>query len=176
MTVREGSIEGFLEQQGVELVPVHRSECNRFGLELPTMPGWDLVPEHLFPHATAVLCSPANAVDGFVPNAMALVGKFTRSVDPISLLECGFGDSRALPGWVEVSRDRAPLCGLPSVSIAGRYDWDGRTLFARTRYVVVHHIVDQYLVQMTVTLPDLTRARLGWAAEEFVDEVRIGYE
>lgn len=176
MTIREQSIESLLQQQGVELVPVHRSECSRFGFELPTMPGWDLVPEHLFPDATAVLCSPADAVDEFVPNAMALVGKLTRSVDPISLLECGFGDSRALPGWVEVSRDRAPLRGLPSVSISGRYDWAGRTLFAWTRYVVVHHIVDQYLVQMTVTLPDQARDRLGRAAEEFVDEVRIGYE
>ena len=176
MTTRELSIQGFLQQQGVELVPVHRTECNRFGLELPTMQGWDVVPEHLFPHATAVLCSPADAVDGFVPNAMALVGKLTRSVDPTVLLECGFGDSRDLPGWVEVSRDRAPLRGLPSVSIAGRYEWDGHLLFARTRYVVVHHIVDQYLVQMTVTLPDLSRARLGWAAEQFVDEVQIGYE
>ncbi|MBY4131618.1 LpqN/LpqT family lipoprotein [Rhodococcus fascians] len=176
MTTREHSIENFLQQQDVELVPVHRSECNRFGLELPTMPGWDVVPEHLFPHATAVLCSPADAVDGFVPNAMAVVGKLTRSVDPMVLLESGFGDSRALPGWVEVSRDRAPLRGLSSVSIAGRYEWDGHLLFAWTRYVVVHHIVDQYLVQLTVTLPDLSRTRLGWAADEFVDGAKIGYE
>ena len=158
------------------MVPVHRDECDRFGLELPTLPDWEVVPEHLFPHAAAVLCSPANTVEGFVPNAMALVGKLTRSVDPMSLLEHGFGDSRALPGWVEVSRDRAPLRGLPSVSIAGRYDWEGRLLFARTRYVIVHHIVDQYLVQLTMTVPDPLRNRLGWLAAEFVDEVRIGYE
>ncbi|KQU58228.1 hypothetical protein ASG84_16480 [Rhodococcus sp. Leaf278] len=169
-------MQSFLQQQGVELVAVHRSECNRFGLELPALPGWDVVPEHLFPHATAVLCSPVNAVDGFVPNAVTLVGKLSRSVDPMVLLESGFGDSRALPGWVEVSHDRDPLRGLPSVSIAGRYEWDGHLLFARTRYVVVHHIVDQYLVQLTVTVPDASRARSGWVADEFVDEVRIGYE
>ncbi|WP_051047950.1 LpqN/LpqT family lipoprotein [Rhodococcus sp. AW25M09] len=164
----------FLNRQGVELVPAHRSECDRFGLDLPALPGWDAVPEHLFPHATTVLCSSENAVDGFVPNAMVLVGKLTRSVDSKSLLECGFGDSRVLPGWLEVSRDRAPLRGLPSVSIAGRYEWDGHLLFARTRYVVVHHIVDQYLVQVTVTLPDSLRDRMGRLADEFVDEVRIG--
>ncbi|MEK8070610.1 LpqN/LpqT family lipoprotein [Rhodococcoides navarretei] len=167
-------MQSFLQQQGVEPVPVHLDECSRFGLELPTMPGWDVVPEHLFPHATAVLCSPANAVDGFVPNALALVGKLTRSVDPVSLLECGFGDTRTLPGWVEVSRDRASLRGLPSVAIAGRYEWDGHLLFARTRYVVVHHIVDQYLVQLTVTVPDSLRQKLFCAADEFVDEVLIG--
>lgn len=176
MTVREPSIESFLQQHGVELLPVHRGECDRFGLELPTLPDWDVVPEHLFPHATTVLCSPANAVDGFVPNAMVLVGKLTRSVDPKSLLECGFGDSRALPGWAEVSHDRSQLCGLPSVSIAGRYEWDGHLLFARTRYIAVHHIVDQYLVQVTVTLPDSLRDRMGRLADEFIDEMRIGRE
>ena len=175
MTVQEKTIASFLHQQGVELAPVHRSECDRFGLELPTLPDWDLVPEHLFPHATVVLCSSANAVDGFVPNVVVLVGKLSRSVDPDSLLECGFGDSRALAGWVEVSHDRDPFRGLPSVSIGGRYDCDGRVLFARTRYAVVHHIVDQYLVQMTATLPDSLRHRLSWAADEFVDEVQIGH-
>lgn len=174
MTVREGSIEGFLEQQGVELVPVHRSECNRFGLELPKMPGWDLVPEHLFPHATAVLCSPANTIDGFVPNVVVLVGKLSRSVHPESLLDCGFGDSRALPGWVEIGHDRDPFRALPAVSIAGRYDCDGRLLFARTRYVVVHHIVDQYLIQVTVTVPDSLRQKLSCAADELIEDMRIG--
>jgi hypothetical protein len=167
-------MQSVLQQQGVELVPVHLDECDRFGLELPALPGWDLVPAHLFPHATAVLCSPTDAVDGFVPNAAVLTGKLTRSLDPQTLLACGFGDSRALPQWIDVSYDRDPFCGLPSVSIAGRYDWDGRTLFARTRYVVVHHIVDQYLVQLTVTLPDQMRSRLLCVADEFVDEVRIG--
>lgn len=171
MTTRQRSIKSFLQQQGVELAPVHLDECNRFGLDRPALPGWDVVPEHVFPHATAVLCSPANAVDGFVPNAVTLVGKLTRSVDPTALLECGFGDSRELPGWVEVSHDRALLRGLPSVSIGGRYEWDGNLLFARTRYVVVHHIVDQYLVQLTVTLPDRVRSRLGWAADQFVNDV-----
>lgn len=174
MTVRERSIEAFLQQQGVELVPVHRYECDRFGLELPVPPDWEFVPEHLFPHATAVLSSPANAVDGFVPNTVVLVGKLSRSVDPESLLEYGFGDSRALPGWVEVGHNRDSFRGLPAVSIAGRYDCDGRLLFARTRYVIVHHIVDQYLVQVTVTVPDSLRQKLFCAADDFVAEVRIG--
>ncbi|MGB2721344.1 MAG: LpqN/LpqT family lipoprotein [Rhodococcus sp. (in: high G+C Gram-positive bacteria)] len=174
MTVREKSIEAFLQQQGVELVPAHRAECDRFGLELPTPPGWEVVPEHLFPHATAVLCSPTDAVDGFVPNAVVLVGKLSRSVHPESLLEYGFGDSRALPGWVEIGHDRDPFRGLPAVSTAGRYDCDGRLLFARTRYVVVHHIVDQYLVQVTVTVPDSLRQKLSCAADEFIDGARIG--
>ena len=174
MTVREKSIQAFLQQQGVELVPVHRDECNRFGLELSTPPDWDVVPEHLFPHATAVLCSPANTVEGFVPNAVVLVGKLGRAVRPESLLDCGFGDSRALPGWVEIGHDRDSFRGLPAVSIAGRYDCDGRLLFAWTRYVVVHHIVDQYLVQVTVTVPDSLRHKLSCAAHEFIDEMRIG--
>lgn len=174
MTVRQRTVYTYLQQQGVELAPVHRDECDRFGLELPVLPDWEAVSEHHFPHATAVLCSPANAVDGFVPNAVVLVGKLARSVDPDALLECGFGDARALPGWVEISHDRGSFCGLPSVSIAGRYDCAGRLLFARTRYVVVHHIVDQYLVQVTVTVPDSLRQRLSCAADEFVDELRIG--
>ncbi|MDZ7929211.1 MAG: LpqN/LpqT family lipoprotein [Rhodococcus sp. (in: high G+C Gram-positive bacteria)] len=174
MTVRERTIETFLRQEGVELVPVHRGECDRFGLELPTPPDWEAVPEHYSPHATAVLCSPANAVDGFVPNAVVMVGKLSRSVDPESLLQYGFGDSRALPGWVEIGHDRDPFRGLPAVSTAGRYDCDGRLLFARTRYVVVHHIVDQYLVQVTVTVPDSLRQTLSCAADEFMDGVRIG--
>lgn len=68
-------MQGVLQQRGVELAPVHLDECARFGLELPALPGWDLVPAHLFPHATAVLCSPTDAVDGFVPNAAVLTGK-----------------------------------------------------------------------------------------------------
>lgn len=169
-------MQSFLQQHGVELVPVHLDECDRFGLELPALLGFDLVAAHLFPHATAVLCSQANAVDGFVPNAVVLVGKLTLSVDSDALLECGFGDSRALPGWVETGHDRDPFRGLPAISIAGRYDCDGRLLFARTRYVVVHHIVDQYLVQVTVTVPDSLRQKLSCAAEKFIDEVRIGRE
>lgn len=168
------SIEDFLRHQNVELVPVHRAECDRFGLELPTPADWEIVPDHLLPHATVAVCSPANAVDGFVPNALALVGKLTRSVDSTSLLECGFEDSRALPGWVEVGRSRDPIRGIPAVAIAGRYNCDGRLLFARTRYTVVHHIVDQYLVQVTVTVPDSTRERLSAAADEIVEQTRLG--
>lgn len=174
MRTQERSIEAFLEQNGVELAPVHRSECDRFGLELPTIPGWEFVAEHHFPHATAVLCSPENMVDGFVPNAVVMVGKMSRSVDPDALLACGFADSRALPGWVELSHDRTAFRGLPSISIAGRYEWGGRSLFARTRYTVVHHIVDQYLVQVTVTLDDSLRRRMSRSADDIVDEVRIG--
>ena len=175
MTVQEGSIESVLQRQGVELISVLRGECDRFGLELPTLPDWEVVPEHLFPHATAVLCSPANAVDGFVPNVVVLVGKLSRSVDPDSLLERGFGDSRALPGWVEVGHDIDSFRDLPAASIAGRYDCAGRLLFARTRYAVVHHIVDQYLIQVTITVPDSLRRQLSWATDEFVDGVRIGH-
>ncbi|MDV8023919.1 LpqN/LpqT family lipoprotein [Rhodococcus sp. IEGM 1330] len=174
MTVRERTIETYLQQEGLELASVHRGECDRFGLELPTLPDWEVVPEHLFPHATAVLHSPVNAVEGFVPNAVVLVGKLSRSVHPESLLDCGFGDSRALPGWVEIGHDRDSFRGLPAVSIAGRYDCDGRLLFARTRYVVVHHIVDHYLVQVTVTVPDSLRQKLSCSANEFIDDVRIG--
>lgn len=176
MTVQERTISSFLWQHDIEFVPVHLGECARFGLELPMVQGWGPVADHLFPHATAVLCSPASTVDGFVPNAVVLVGKLTRSVDPYLLLEHGFADSRALPGWVETSHDLDQFRGLPSVSIAGRYDWEGRSLFARTRYVVVHHIVDQYLVQVTVTLPDSLSNRSSRAVNEFVDEVRIGRE
>ena len=176
MTAREPSIETYLQQRGVELVPVRRSACGRFGLEVPALPRWGVVPEHLFPHATAALCSPEDAAEGFVPNAMVLVGKLTREVDPHVLLDCGFGDSRALPGWVEASHDRSPHCGLPSVSISGRYEWDGHLLFARTRYTLVHHIVDQYLVQATVTVTDSLRNRMSGLADEFVDGVRIGRE
>lgn len=174
MTVRERTMGTYLQQQGVELAPVHRDECDRFGLELPVLPDWEAVSEHHFPHATAVLSSPVNAVEGFVPNAVVLVGKLSRSVHPESLLDCGFGDSRALPGWVEIGHDRDSFCGLPAVSIAGRYDCDGRLLFARTRYVVVHHIVDQYLVQVTVSVPDSLRQTLSCAVDAFVDEVRFG--
>ncbi|OZD82068.1 hypothetical protein CH273_09535 [Rhodococcus sp. 05-339-2] len=174
VTVAERTIQTFLQQEGVELVPVHRDECDRFGLELSTQPDWEVVAEHLFPHATAVLWSPANTIDGFVPNVVVLVGKLSRSVHPESLLDCGFGDSRALPGWVEIGHDRDPFRALPAVSIAGRYDCDGRLLFARTRYVVVHHIVDQYLIQVTVTVPDSLRQKLSCAADELIEDMRIG--
>ncbi|WP_157889857.1 LpqN/LpqT family lipoprotein [Rhodococcoides fascians] len=87
----------------------------------------------------------------------------------------GSADSRALPEWIDVSYDRDPFCGLPSVSIAGRYEWDGRTLFARTRYVVVHHIVDQYPrpIDGYPARPDEVSLALGDRCIR--DEVRIGH-
>ena len=62
----------------------------------------------------------------------------------------GFGDGRAMPGWVEREASTASWVGWPSRFIRGTYVAQGLEAAVTTRYAVVGEGT-QYLVQLTVT-------------------------
>ena len=63
--------------------------------------GWQTLDPAQFPGATQVTVEPNLVENGFAPNAVLLVGKLSHSIDPEALMALGFGDGRAMPGWVE---------------------------------------------------------------------------
>ena len=129
----------------------------------------------MFPHAAAVYFDDANKVDEVVPNLVVLVGSLSRVVDADALLAHGFDDSRALPEWTELTRDRDNFCGLPSAAVSGRYRFGDRDLAGRTRYTVAHPLVDQYLVQVTATILASQWTSLDSELETWTDAVTVGH-
>ncbi|MGA9873057.1 MAG: LpqN/LpqT family lipoprotein [Rhodococcus sp. (in: high G+C Gram-positive bacteria)] len=164
----------YLTEQGVDLRPASHDECCRLHLALAAPPGWRQVPELEVPHAAAAYFDEANIMDGFAPNVVVLVGALSRAVAAHDVLAHGFADSRALPEWTEITRDDENFCGQPSVSISGRYRVADRYLIGRTRYTIVHPLVDQYLVQVTATISASQRDTLGPGLEELSDAVTVG--
>lgn len=168
------TISDYLADEAVDLNPASLDECSRIGIAFHHRVGWHKAPESMFPHAAAVYFDDANKVDKFAPNLVVLVGSLSRVVDADELLAHGFEDSRALPEWTELTRDRGNFCGLPSVSVSGRYRIGDREFVGRTRYTVVHPLVDQYLIQVTATISATQWTSMGVELETWTDAVTVG--
>ena len=168
------TISQYLDEQRVDLSTASVDECSRLDIVLTQPAGWKRAPETMFPHAAAVFFDDTQVVEGFAPNVVVLIGALSRAVDAEEMLSYGFNDSRALPEWTEITRDRDQFCGLPSASVCGRYRNSEHQLVGRTRYTVVHPLVDQYLVQVTATISASQWATLGSRMEALTDSVTIG--
>ncbi|WP_084727872.1 LpqN/LpqT family lipoprotein [Rhodococcoides yunnanense] len=142
------TVAQYLSTNGIEVAAADRDEAARLGFVAATPAGWESAPVGQFPGATEVLVEPGLVENGFAPNAVLLVGRLSAPVDPQALLECSFTDARLLPGWVESESHSADLGPWPSRFIRGSFTVENLHLEVTTRYAVV----DQFLVQLTVTV------------------------
>lgn len=144
------TIAEFLDAHQLRVSPLDGEAASELGITVPVPAGWQTLDAAQFPGATTVMVEPNLVENGFAPNAVLIVGRLSRNVDPEALLELGFGDARAMPGWAEREADAATWLGWPSRFVRGTYVAQELTAAVTTRYVVVG-VETQYLVQLTVT-------------------------
>lgn len=144
------TIAEYLDAHALQVLPLDGAAAADLGITVPVPAGWQTLDPAQFPGATQVTVEPNLVENGFAPNAVLLVGKLSRSIDPEALMALGFGDGRAMPGWVEREASTASWVGWPSRFIRGTYVAQGLAAAVTTRYAVVGEGA-QYLVQLTVT-------------------------
>ncbi|MBF6171264.1 LpqN/LpqT family lipoprotein [Nocardia blacklockiae] len=111
--------------------------------------GWQQMPAENFAGTYGVWAqAPEN---GWADNAVVLVARLSRPVDPETLLACGFTDARRLPEWTELDTHTGRFGGHPSAAITGTYTVAPLTLWAYNRYTLIDNETGSYLVQLTVT-------------------------
>lgn len=144
------TIAEYLEVNAVQVAPLDGAAASELGFALELPAGWQELDPAQFPGATSVIVEPNMVENGFAPNAVLLVGRLSRAIDPNEVLELGFGDGTAMPGWVEREANRNTFAGWPSCFVRGGYAGQQLEAAVTTRYVVVG--TDPcYLVQLTVT-------------------------
>ncbi|MBJ7349931.1 MAG: LpqN/LpqT family lipoprotein, partial [Rhodococcus sp.] len=142
------TIAEYLDAHALQVLPLDGAAAADLGITVPVPAGWQTLDPAQFPGATQVTVEPNLVENGFAPNAVLLVGKLSHSIDPEALMALGFGDGRAMPGWVEREASTASWVGWPSRFIRGTYVAQGLAAAVTTRYAVVGEEA-QYLVQLT---------------------------
>ncbi|MBU3060915.1 LpqN/LpqT family lipoprotein [Nocardia sp. NEAU-G5] len=102
---------------------------------------WALPPEEDAPPQEA----------GWVDNAVVMVWRMSRPVDPAAVMRCAFTDSRRLPDWQERRTKTEDCDGFPSAAISGTYTFGELSLWVSTRYLMAGTPTGQYLLQLSVT-------------------------
>ncbi|MGF6898105.1 hypothetical protein ABIA39_008485 [Nocardia sp. GAS34] len=102
---------------------------------------WALPPEEDAPPEEA----------GWVDNAVVMVWRMSRPVDPAAVMRCAFTDSRRLPDWQERRTKTEDCDGFPSAAISGTYTFGELSLWVSTRYLMAGTPTGQYLLQLSVT-------------------------
>lgn len=144
------TIAEYLNAHAIRVSPLDGAAAAELGITVPVPAGWQTLDPAQFPGATQVIVEPNLVENGFAPNAVLLVGALSRTIDPEALMALGFGDGRAMPGWVEREASSASWLGWPSRFIRGSYVAQQLEAAVTTRYVLVG-VDTQYLVQLTVT-------------------------
>ncbi|QII05460.1 hypothetical protein BH93_08770 [Rhodococcoides fascians A25f] len=144
------TIAEYLNANAIRVSPLDGAAAAELGITVPVPAGWQTLDPAQFPGATQVIVEPNLVENGFAPNAVLLVGALSRTIDPEALMALGFGDGRAMPGWVEREASAASWLGWPSRFIRGSYVAQQLEAAVTTRYVLVG-VDTQYLVQLTVT-------------------------
>ncbi|MGF0314225.1 LpqN/LpqT family lipoprotein [Rhodococcus sp. IEGM1428] len=144
------TIAEYLNAHAIRVSPLDGAAAAELGITVPVPAGWQTLDPAQFPGATQVIVEPNLVENGFAPNAVLLVGALSHTIDPESLMALGFGDGRAMPGWVEREASTASWLGWPSRFIRGSYVAQQLEAAVTTRYVLLG-VDTQYLVQLTVT-------------------------
>ncbi|SNS49492.1 LpqN/LpqT family lipoprotein [Rhodococcoides kyotonense] len=145
------TVAQYLAVNGVDVTPSDSAHAASLGIAATPPAGWQVADAGQFPGATEVLVEPGLVENGFAPNAVLLVGKLSKSVDPQALLDCSFTDARLMPGWTEVDARADDLGPWPARFVSGTFVAEQLELAVTTRYAVVG-VDEQYLVQLTVTV------------------------
>lgn len=163
-----GSVAEYLAVLGVRSIPVHPDTVAAPLISLPVPPGWSEMSREVLPGAYRAWARPPEGDSTWSDNAVVLVSRLDRKVDPEALLQHAFTDSRRMPGWREVQADTHDCVGFPSAAVTGEYSVHEMELLAHTRYVLIDEGSVSYLLQVTITahsassaLSDITRMSSG---------------
>ena len=145
------SIAEYLAVLGVRSIPVHPDTVAAPLISLPVPPGWSEMSREFLPGAYRAWARPPEGDSTWSDNAVVLVSRLDRKVDPEALLQHAFTDSQRMPGWREIQTDSGECVGFPSAAITGEYSVHEMELLAHTRYVLIDEGPVSYLLQATIT-------------------------
>ncbi|MBB5912733.1 hypothetical protein BJY24_001600 [Nocardia transvalensis] len=144
------TIAEYLDAADVVAEPVEPDTDGAPVVSIGVPDGWQRMAAESFPGAYGVWAKAPE--DGWADNAVVLVVRLSRPMDPETLLACGFTDARRLPVWEELDTHTGRFGGYPSAAITGTYAISPLTLWAYNRYTIIESDTGQYLVQLTVTI------------------------
>jgi hypothetical protein len=141
---------------GVEATPVYPEMPGVPVASLDIRDEWEEVAREWIPAAYRAWALPAfedatGPEAQWADNAVLMVWRLSRPVDPMAVMRCAFTDSRRLPDWREFGGQARDYDGFPSAAIIGSYFHAGLTLWSFTRYLIAGTSAGQYLLQLTVT-------------------------
>ncbi len=146
----------FLSAVGVTAAVVYPEHPGSPVVSLDIPYDWHEVIREVLPTAFGAWALPAEEdappeEAGWVDNAVLMVWRMSRPVDPVAVMRCAFTDSRRLPDWREHRTRSEDRDGFPSAAISGTYSFGELSLWSSTRYLMAGTPTGQYLLQLTVT-------------------------
>ena len=163
------TIGQYLEQQGVDGVPMTPATLKELTVSMPRPPGWTAVNDPAQPSAFEIIRK--TGTSAFPPTAQLLVFTLVGRVDPRETVKYGYADAERADQFKRLGASMDDFRGFPSAMIEGNYNLNGQTLRTYSRVVVPTGRPpgnQPYLVQFKVTTLAAEARTLGPEVEQII--------
>lgn len=143
----------YLQDQGVNAVPMTRDTLTDLKVSMPCPPGWSVVNDPQQQQGAFEVIRDTN-VAAYQPTAMLVVFKLTGNFDVADAIRHGYGDAELTDRFNQLNASMADFHGMPSAMIEGSYNVGDQRLHTYNRIVIATGAPpahQKYLVQFSVT-------------------------
>jgi hypothetical protein len=162
-------IADYLQQQGVNGVPMTRATLTDLKVSMPQPPGWSVVTDAA-QQATFEVIRKTN-VNAYQPTAMLMVFKLVGNFDVAEAIRHGYADAEISDRFNRLDASMVKFHGMPSAMIEGSYNVGDQRLHTYNRIVIATGAPpanQRYLVQFSVTTAADQAETLGADVESII--------
>lgn len=145
------TIAGYIQQNGITRIPVHRGDPGAPTINLPTPDSYaDAGPDTPEGAYYAVVYTGAKA-EAYTPSIVGWLSKLTGDVDQQRILDLASGQLKNLPDFTAFGDgSSSTLGGFPAYQLGGTWVSDGQTKMVAQKTVVIPAGDGVYLLQLNV--------------------------